>query len=101
MNRYVLSDEAASDLRDIIEFIAEKSERAALRVAGEFSTTFRGLAQMPLKGHRRRDLTERDDLLFWPVWSYLVIYRPDPRPLEIVAVLHGKRDIERVLRTDR
>jgi plasmid stabilization system protein ParE len=40
MNRYVLSDEAASDLRDIIEFIAEKSERAALRVAGEFPQHF-------------------------------------------------------------
>jgi len=38
------------------------------------------------------------------IWSYtardsvenLIIYRPDTRPLEILRVLHGKRDVKSV-----
>jgi hypothetical protein len=29
----------------------------------------------------------------WPVHSYLVIYRPEIQPLQIVRVLSGYRDI--------
>ena len=36
-------------------------------------------------------------VLKWSVFSYLVIYRPDTTPLEIVRVLHGKRDVRRLL----
>jgi antitoxin ParD1/3/4/toxin ParE1/3/4 len=34
---------------------------------------------------------------FWPVYSYLIVYSPDTRPLEIVRVLHGARDIAPIL----
>jgi antitoxin ParD1/3/4/toxin ParE1/3/4 len=47
-------------------------------------------------GHLRPDLTDADGR-FWPVFKYLVIYRPDTKPLEIVRVLHGRRDVERIL----
>jgi plasmid stabilization system protein ParE len=30
------------------------------------------------------------------IWSYIV-YRPEKTPIQIVAVLHGKRDIRRLL----
>jgi plasmid stabilization system protein ParE len=43
-------------------------------------------------GHKREDLT-RYPVLFSPVGSYLVIYRPERRPIEIVAVTQGSRDI--------
>jgi hypothetical protein len=36
-------------------------------------------------GHRRGDLTLYP-VLFWPVGAYLIIYRSDRRPIEIVAV---------------
>jgi plasmid stabilization system protein ParE len=52
---------------------------------------------MPGKGHVREDLTTRD-VLFWPVRSYQIIYRSGTRPLEVVAVLHGKRNLRRILR---
>ena len=52
---------------------------------------------MPEMGHTREDLTKQA-LPFWPVGSYLIIYRPVPRPFEIVAVLHGKRNVKRILR---
>jgi len=37
-------------------------------------------------------------VLFWPVRSYQIIYRRESTPLEIVAVLHGKRNIRAILR---
>jgi plasmid stabilization system protein ParE len=30
--------------------------------------------------------------------NYTIVYRPETDPLEIVAVLHGKRNIRRILR---
>ena len=43
-------------------------------------------------GHKREDLTAYP-VLFWPVGAYLVIYRATSRPIEIVAVTQGARDI--------
>ncbi len=43
-------------------------------------------------GHIREDLTAQQ-VLFWPVGVYTIIYRPRTTPLEIVRVLHGSRDI--------
>jgi len=57
----------------------------------------RGLAEMPGKGHRRTDLTKRP-VLFWTVRSYQIIYKQGTRALDIAAVLHGKRNIRRILR---
>jgi toxin ParE1/3/4 len=48
-------------------------------------------------GHTRDDLTDRA-LKFWSVYSYLVVYDPESRPLTIVAVLHGARDIGELLK---
>lgn len=50
------------------------------------------LAQMPGMG-LREDLTD-EPLRFWPVYSYLIIYRPETQPLEIVRILHGARSKE-------
>jgi toxin ParE1/3/4 len=54
------------------------------------------LAQRPELGQMRRDLIDLP-LRFWPVFSYLIVYDPARRPIEIVAVLHGARDLSRIL----
>jgi len=54
------------------------------------------LAKNPGSGHWRKDLTD-EAVRFFPVYSYLVVYRPETKPLQIVAILHGRRDVERVL----
>jgi hypothetical protein len=33
-----------------------------------------------------------------PYPNYTVVYRPDTAPLQIVTVLHGKRNIRRILK---
>ena len=37
-------------------------------------------------------------VLFWPVGAYLIIYRAERSPIEIVAVTQGSRDIPAFLR---
>jgi antitoxin ParD1/3/4/toxin ParE1/3/4 len=53
---------------------------------------FEALGQTPGLGHRREDLTPYP-VLFWPVGAYLIIYGAGRRPIEIVAVTQGSRDI--------
>jgi plasmid stabilization system protein ParE len=54
------------------------------------------LAETPGAGHRRKDLTNLD-VRFFPVYSFLIVYRAETKPLQIVAILHGRRDVGRVL----
>ena len=35
---------------------------------------------------------------FFPVYSFLIVYLPEPRPLQVVAIFHGNRDVERLLK---
>ena len=53
-------------------------------------------SKFPHAGHCRRDLTEAD-VRFYPVYSYLIVYRPESSPLQIVSVLHASRDVPRIL----
>ena len=47
-------------------------------------------------GHGRRDLTSAD-VRFLSVYSYLIVYRPETKPLQIVAILHAHRDVAKFL----
>jgi toxin ParE1/3/4 len=96
MNGFRLSPEAARDIEDIWEYIARDSVRAARRVRLGLLAACRRLAQHPGLGHRREDLTDKS-VLFWPVYSYFIIYNPATEPLEIVRILHGAQDIPRLL----
>lgn len=93
MKRFVLSPEAAQDLNDIWEYIADNSLDAADRFLGKLHDQILALAQNPGMGHRREDLAGDRPLLFWPVGNYLIIYTATKGFVEIVAVAHGKRDM--------
>jgi antitoxin ParD1/3/4/toxin ParE1/3/4 len=96
--RYVLAPEAALDLVQIWRFLKEQgSIETADRVESVIRDRFVFLAATSGAGHWRRDLTDQA-VKFFPVYSYLIVYRPQTTPLQIVSILHGSRDIERVLR---
>jgi plasmid stabilization system protein ParE len=90
--RFILSPEAARDIREIRPYIADDSIRAARRVRLQLFGACRRLAENPLIGHSREDLTAKS-VLFWPAGAYLIIYDPRPRPIQIVRVVHGARDV--------
>jgi len=83
VNGYVLSADADFDLDAIWEYIAADNIAAADRWVGKLFDAFEALGQTPGMGHRREDLTPYP-VLFWPVGAYLIIYRADRRPIEIV-----------------
>lgn len=93
MSGYVLSSDAAQDIDDIWEHIATDSLDAADRVIDSLLKACRMLGEHSGAGHRREDLAEDRLLLFWPVGDFLILYRPETRPLQIVAVVRGSRDI--------
>ena len=98
MRRYSLTTEAQLDLKQIRDYVLEESGlKAARYVVGSIVSGFRAVTRTPEQGHRREDLTKRKELRFWPVFSYLIVYRTDQKPLCIVAVFHAKRDVERLL----
>jgi plasmid stabilization system protein ParE len=96
MSGYILGSDAARDLDSIWDFIAEDSVTAADRWIAKLFEAFESLGQTPGMGHKREDLT-RLPVLFLPVCAYVVIYRAERSPLEIVAVTQGSRDIPSLL----
>jgi|SRR4051812_7221000 plasmid stabilization system protein ParE len=92
-----VSAEAQSDLIDIWRHIAEDSVELADRIDREFDELFAALARMPSMGHSRKELTKRP-LLFFPMYSFMVIYRKDVRPIRIIAVLRGRRNLKRIIK---
>jgi plasmid stabilization system protein ParE len=89
---YILGQDADLDLDDIWEYIARDDVDAADRWIEKLFDAFEALAQNPGMGHKREDLTAYP-VLFWPVGAYLIIYRAERTPLEIIAVTQGSRDI--------
>jgi plasmid stabilization system protein ParE len=77
--------------------LGEAGLAVADQIQGELVDAFEGLADVPGKGHRRPDLTSRE-VLFLSVYQYMIVYRRGAT-VEIVAVLHGKRDVKRLLKT--
>jgi len=99
MSRYVLTVEAQDDLRQIRDYVLDEGGfRAARYVVASLGAGFRALGRTPGQGHPRDDLAKREELRFWAVFSYLIVYRVDKKPLSIVAILHGKRDVEQLLK---
>ena len=96
MSEFVLTQVAKADLLKIIEYLEGDNPSAVLKVVDALDDAMQLLADNPGMGHFRPDLTPQD-VRFWSVFRYLVIYRPDRKPLEIVRVLHGKRDVRRLL----
>ena len=95
--RFFLAPQAVADLADIWRYITERSSVGmADHVEAVIREKFAFLARSPEAGHHRINLTD-EEVKFFPVYSYLIVYRPATTPLQIVAILHGRRDIEQVL----
>jgi len=97
MSRFVLAPQAAEDIERILSYIERDDPTAADRLQARLWGAFRRLAEFPEAGHARKDLAGDRPILFWPVGRYLILYRVRSGVVEIVAVLHGRRDIPSVL----
>lgn len=99
MTLYRFTPQAADDLFEIWEYIARDSVDAANRVEAAIYEACDFLAEGPLRGRFREDLTDLA-LRFWTVQShpnYIVVYDPATRPLTVIRILQDARNIRAAL----
>jgi antitoxin ParD1/3/4 len=100
MSRYQFTPQAKDDLLDIWSFIARDNPEAADRVEAAVFRSCDLLADSPLAGRIRNDVTALP-LRFWvvpPYPNYLIVYDPEKKPLQIIRILHGARDFPSVMK---
>lgn len=99
MSGYQFTPQAVRDLLEIWSFIAHDNIDAADRVEAAVFRACDLLAESPLAGRIRKDVTPLP-LRFWvvnPYTNYLIVYDPESKPLHIIRILHGARDLPSVL----
>jgi plasmid stabilization system protein ParE len=97
--RYQFTPRALDDLDAIWNYIAEDNISAANRAEASILEACVSLARHPLLGSKRTEITDLS-VRFWAVTrfpNYILVCRPETTPLQVIAVLHGKREIESLL----
>lgn len=89
---YRLSRRARRDLLQIWNYIAVDSEPSADRFVDLLTQHLQLLGQNPYIGRRRDEL--RAGYRSFPVGQYLIFYRVMSPGVQIMHVMHSKRDIE-------
>jgi len=97
MAGYVISPAGRQDLIDIWTEIARDNLDAAERLLDRFEAAFQRLAEFPGMGSNRPDLIDLP-VRFWTLGNYLIIYRAERSPIEIVRVLSTYRNVGAVLK---
>ncbi len=102
---YRILPAADRDLDDQAEYLAREANlETALRFYEAANRTFQELARMPGLGERRESDHPRlaglrvHTIEAFP--NHLAFYRQTAEGIEIVRVLHGARDLERILESD-
>lgn len=96
---FQLTPSAVEDLDGIWCFIARDSQDAADRVETEIIKACQRLARYPRLGKTRSDITNLA-VRFWTVPkypNYVIVYCQQDEKLQVVAVLHEKRDARKIL----
>ena len=95
MSQYVLAPDAQEDIKEIADYVTRQSPQNAAKVVRKLYEQFDRLADFPGLGHTREEL-RNDSLRVIAVYNYLVVYDPTTKPLKILRVVHGARDLRRV-----
>jgi toxin ParE1/3/4 len=100
MNTVVKREAAIRDLEEIFVYLGGSDVDTALDFLFAAEQTFELLAKMPRLGSQRRFQSTRiSNMRQFPVDGYgvyLIFYEPIANGIEVVRVLHGKRDIEAI-----
>ncbi|MBZ5574834.1 MAG: type II toxin-antitoxin system RelE/ParE family toxin [Acidobacteriia bacterium] len=96
MKSFLLTPLAASDLNEIWEYLATDNIESADRTLMDLEKAMQRPARRPHTGHVREDLANRQHR-FLLVSSYLIVYRAETKPLQVIRVLHTARDVQQLL----
>ncbi len=92
----IISERAQRDLDEIWDYIACENPTAADRLLDRFLDTSRTFARFPEAGRPRDKLAT--GLRSFLVAPYVAFHRRNGDTIEIVRVVHGRRDIDRIMR---
>lgn len=92
------SAQAELDLADILRELDKKNPAVADRYATEFDQKSHVLTQFPELGRLRPEIAPK--LRSTLVKPYVIFYRLEGDVVQIVRIIHGKRDLRRILQED-
>ena len=100
MKEFRLSPPAQYDLEQIRLYLAEVPLAAAQKAKLKLRNGLLLIAQHPMLGLGESELTRQmgEEIRSRVVAPYRVFYRASRTPTDIIAILHGARDIESILR---
>jgi len=98
VNRLILAPLALEDLEKIGEYIALDNLAAAQTFVERLRVRCYALGKNPGIGHKRDEI--RPGLRSLAEGNYLILYRSHANYVEIVRVVHGKRDLAKVFEKD-
>lgn len=87
------TDHALAQLRHIHDYIAQDSLLYARRVSEALVGKTIGLEEMPRLGHMVPELNE-DTVRELSLYSYRILYEIKPTHIEVLAVIHKRRDLQ-------
>lgn len=96
MARFVVQPEADQDILQILRYIARDNETAAIKFYDSLRSTFSLLASQPFMGQRYQSPRSRG-ARFHTHGNYVIFYLPISDGVEILRVLHGARDYEKLI----
>jgi toxin ParE1/3/4 len=100
MARLFVRERAWAAVEELSTFIARDNPAAAAEVVRQLRLSFEQLARTPQLGRAVRNIETTERLRMWlsPAFrNYLIFYRKLQDGVEIVRVLHGARNIQRIL----
>ena len=86
--------EAQNDLDEIWWFIAQDSPDNADKFLDRIQDSCLTLADFPKMGVSRNEI--KNSLRSHPISNYLIFYFPIEDGIDIIRIIHGSRDIERL-----
>ena len=95
MIRLIFSSNAETDFEQIGDYIAKDNLDAAISFVERLRQRCRQIAEFPGFGRRRSDL--RSGYRSVTEGEYIILYVASSDKVEIVRVVHGKRDLGKVL----
>jgi len=94
--KHHISPRADTDINSIWNYVAQDNPAAADGVEQEIQQAIEKLAKNPNFGHFRDDIAPRE-YRFYRIFSYLIIYRIEEDILIVVRVIHGARDLPKLI----
>jgi plasmid stabilization system protein ParE len=89
---FLLTPEAKGDLKEILLDIADDSPDTAERLRSEFFEGLQKLGRSPGIGHYHDELLSRK-YRFWNFYSYVIAYVWQAKPIQVISIVHGARDL--------